>query len=491
MCTCSAAGPTRRCRLTARASTWRSSPTSCRISCRSATRSSCANTWPPDCRSSPRPYRRSITTPTPARVSPPPRRWSRPWRPPSPTDSAERRVERSLSIADETWAGPRGRRGPHGRRPRVQPPARGGLMAAQPHFRAGMVGAGNICEYHVAAVQALPDVELVGICDLDRRARRGGRGGVGHAGLPVARGAGRGGRERDPCAHAAERARWPSPSRRSSAAATCWWRSPWPRARRTPAASASCAESKGLVATVDHSLLYDPQVLRALEQVRAGLDRKGRRRRHLPQLRVPALRGRPAAAPVPRRRLPVARPRRALPLHDPGAARDDRRRRGRAGGASAAIRNLAFDEWRALVRCERGLGQFQLSWNTKPMQSQMIDPRHVRRPAGRPVCHVPRPSLGHAAAEGGRARGQRLRRVAQAARGRAARSVEVPARGGAGVPGAARPRGRLLPAARRRGAAACHDRGRGRDRRVDREGGPRSGGRPRRRARPLRAAAHG
>ena len=34
--------------------------------------------------------------------------------------------------------------------------------------------------------------------------------------------------------------------------------------------------------------------------------------------------------------------------------------------------NLAFDEWRALVRCERGLGQFQLSWNAKPMQSQMI-----------------------------------------------------------------------------------------------------------------------
>ena len=34
--------------------------------------------------------------------------------------------------------------------------------------------------------------------------------------------------------------------------------------------------------------------------------------------------------------------------------------------------NLAFDEWRALVRCERGLAQFQLSWNTKPMQSQMV-----------------------------------------------------------------------------------------------------------------------
>jgi nucleoside-diphosphate-sugar epimerase len=34
--------------------------------------------------------------------------------------------------------------------------------------------------------------------------------------------------------------------------------------------------------------------------------------------------------------------------------------------------NLAFDEWRALVRSERGLGQFQLSWNAKPMHSQMV-----------------------------------------------------------------------------------------------------------------------
>src|SRR5262249_14700952 len=34
--------------------------------------------------------------------------------------------------------------------------------------------------------------------------------------------------------------------------------------------------------------------------------------------------------------------------------------------------NLAFDEWRAIVRCQRGLGQFQLTYNTKPMQSQLI-----------------------------------------------------------------------------------------------------------------------
>ena len=35
-------------------------------------------------------------------------------------------------------------------------------------FRAGMIGSGNICEFHVAAVKKLaPHVELVGICDLD------------------------------------------------------------------------------------------------------------------------------------------------------------------------------------------------------------------------------------------------------------------------------------------------------------------------------------
>jgi nucleoside-diphosphate-sugar epimerase len=34
--------------------------------------------------------------------------------------------------------------------------------------------------------------------------------------------------------------------------------------------------------------------------------------------------------------------------------------------------HLAFDEWRAQVRCRDGIGQFQLSWNVKPLQSQII-----------------------------------------------------------------------------------------------------------------------
>jgi predicted dehydrogenase/nucleoside-diphosphate-sugar epimerase len=34
--------------------------------------------------------------------------------------------------------------------------------------------------------------------------------------------------------------------------------------------------------------------------------------------------------------------------------------------------NLAFDEWRALVECERGTGQIYLSWNSSPIRSEVF-----------------------------------------------------------------------------------------------------------------------
>ena len=46
--------------------------------------------------------------------------------------------------------------------------------------RVGLVGAGYICEYHIAAIRRLPDVELVGVTDLDaaRAAKVGEKFGV-------------------------------------------------------------------------------------------------------------------------------------------------------------------------------------------------------------------------------------------------------------------------------------------------------------------------
>ena len=136
-------------------------------------------------------------------------------------------------------------------------------------------------------------------------------------------------------------------------------------------AIAELAVQKGLVATVNHSLLYDPQVKRALDQVRAGA---------LGQIvSVDILRGSEyppyEGGPLPPWYRDAGYPFRDIGVHCLyliqqllGPIEDVDADWRSLGGDP----NLAFDEWRALVRCKRGLGQFQLTYNTKPMQSQLI-----------------------------------------------------------------------------------------------------------------------
>ena len=42
------------------------------------------------------------------------------------------------------------------------------MARSQIRFRAGLVGAGHISEFHVAALERIPYVEIVGVHDLDR-----------------------------------------------------------------------------------------------------------------------------------------------------------------------------------------------------------------------------------------------------------------------------------------------------------------------------------
>jgi predicted dehydrogenase/nucleoside-diphosphate-sugar epimerase len=238
-------------------------------------------------------------------------------------------------------------------------------------FRAGMVGAGNICEFHVAAVKKLaPDVELVGICDLDaERARANAEkwGTTAYADLDalVAAGANVIHVLTPPAAHAAVA--------RAALEKGCHVLIEKPIAEDVAAARAigELARQRGLVATVNHSLLYDPQVLRALEQVRAGA---------LGQIvSVDILRGSEyppyEGGPLPPWYRSAGYPFRDIGVHclyliqELLGPIEDVDANWRSLGGDP---NLAFDEWRALVRCQRGLGQFQLSWNTKPMQSQLI-----------------------------------------------------------------------------------------------------------------------
>jgi 2-alkyl-3-oxoalkanoate reductase len=238
-------------------------------------------------------------------------------------------------------------------------------------FRVGMVGAGNICEFHVAAVKKLaPDVELVGITDLDAaraQANADKWGTTAHKDLDalVAAGANVIHVLTPPAAHgkiaiaALERGCHVLIEKPITEDAD--------EARRI----GELAAKKGLVATVNHSLLYDPQVKRALDAVAAGA---------LGQVvSVDILRGSEyppyEGGPLPPWYRDAGYPFRDIGVHCMyliqtllGPIEDVQAEWSSLGGDP----NLAFDEWRAMVRCRRGLGQFQITYNTRPMQSQLI-----------------------------------------------------------------------------------------------------------------------
>jgi predicted dehydrogenase/nucleoside-diphosphate-sugar epimerase len=242
-------------------------------------------------------------------------------------------------------------------------------------FRAGMIGAGNIAEFHVAAVKAYAaahpgEVELVGVADLDRAKATAAAEKWGTTAYPdldalVAAGANVIHILTPPSSHAK--------LARAALEKGCHVLIEKPVAEDAADARAvgELARAKGLTATVNHSLLYDPQVRRALDQVRAGA---------LGQIvSVDILRGSEyppfEGGPLPPHYRDAGYPFRDIGVHCLyliqellGPIEDVDASWSSLGGDP----NLAYDEWRAMVRCKRGLGQFQLSWNTKPMQSQII-----------------------------------------------------------------------------------------------------------------------
>jgi len=233
-----------------------------------------------------------------------------------------------------------------------------------------MVGAGAICELHVAAVKALRDVELVGICDLDHARAEQRAGDWGTRAFEdldelVAAGANVIHVLTPPGAHAKVAL--------AALAKNCHVliEKPITEDEADALEIARVAREKGLVASVDHSLLYDPQVTRALDAVRAGSIGQ--------VVSVDILRGSEyppyAGGPLPPWYRDAGYPFRDLGVHCLyliqallGTIEDVDATYQSLGGDP----NLAFDEWRAIVRCQHGLGQFQLTYNTRPMQSQLI-----------------------------------------------------------------------------------------------------------------------
>jgi predicted dehydrogenase/nucleoside-diphosphate-sugar epimerase len=240
----------------------------------------------------------------------------------------------------------------------------------KPRHRVGLVGAGYIAEYHVAALRRLPGVELIGVTDLaaaraDALAERfGTRSFASPAAL------------REAGADVIHVLTPPDSHADVAVAALelgCHVLIEKPFAtsvddcRRVQAVVART----GLVASVNHSLLYDPQIVRAVDLVAAGKLGKVVSVDILRGSMYPPYRG----GPLPPQYRTAAYPFRDLGVH---ALYLFQAFLGPIENVSAIWEskggdpNLAYDEWRALVRCRGGLGQFQLSWNVKPMQSQII-----------------------------------------------------------------------------------------------------------------------
>jgi predicted dehydrogenase/nucleoside-diphosphate-sugar epimerase len=237
-------------------------------------------------------------------------------------------------------------------------------------LRPGIVGAGNISEFHIAAVRDVPEVELVGLTDLDpaRAEATGARLGVTvHRSLEelVAAGANVIHVLTPPHAHA--------PVALEAIGLGCHVLVEKPLAedgadaRRIGAAAAA----RGVVATVNHSLLYDPQVLRALRMARSGA--LGR------IVGVDILRGSEyppfEGGPLPPHYRTAGYPFRDLGVHCLYLIQEFLGPIASVGASWRSLGgdpNLAFDEWRAIAECRDGMGAFQLSWNAKPMQSQLI-----------------------------------------------------------------------------------------------------------------------
>jgi 2-alkyl-3-oxoalkanoate reductase len=236
--------------------------------------------------------------------------------------------------------------------------------------RAGIVGAGMISEHHIAALEGLVDVELVGIYDTDpsraeARAALSSTTAYGSLDALVEAGV--------DVIHVLT-----PPSTHAQVALAALDRGCHVLVEKPLAESPDDARqigeraaAKGLVASVGHSLLYDPQVLAALEQVRIGalgevvgvdISRNSD---------YPPYEG----GPLPPHMRQAAYPWRDLGIHCLYLAQE-------LLGPIVDVdvhwlslggdRNLVFDEWRGVVRCERGFCQLRLSWNAKPPESQVV-----------------------------------------------------------------------------------------------------------------------
>jgi predicted dehydrogenase/nucleoside-diphosphate-sugar epimerase len=244
-------------------------------------------------------------------------------------------------------------------------------MPPDNHLRVGLVGAGYISEFHVRALQRVPNARIVGIADVvsSRATTLATRFSIPKV-FPTMEAMMNEGVD---VVHILT----PPHTHASLAIAalknSCHVLVEKPlaiNAEEVDRISAAAAAAHKSVC-VNHSMLYDRSVSKALKLVRSGAIGVPLTFDYFRSSEYPPYRGGP---------LPIHYQDGGYPFLDQGvhalylaeaflgAIEDVKAFYGTHGGDS----NLLYDEWRAAAQCQRGTANIQISWNVRPLQNWFV-----------------------------------------------------------------------------------------------------------------------
>ncbi|MGA2115963.1 MAG: NAD-dependent epimerase/dehydratase family protein [Bryobacteraceae bacterium] len=259
----------------------------------------------------------------------------------------------------------------------VQPsrlePSRAQTRAARPNrrIRAAIVGAGYVANHHLRALRGLPFVDIVGIADQD--AARAAQAAVNFSKVVAY------GNLADMLASKPDVVHVLTPPASHCALTVealemgchVFVEKPMAETAEECDRMIAAARANGRILSVNHSARFDPVVLRAAEWVKRGLVGDVVAVHFLRSSDYPPYAGGPLPAPYRQGSYPF----RDLGVHGfylmelfLGPLEEMRVTYGESGRDPL----LTFDEWRAEVRGSTGSGYMFLSWNSRPIQNELL-----------------------------------------------------------------------------------------------------------------------
>jgi predicted dehydrogenase/nucleoside-diphosphate-sugar epimerase len=237
-------------------------------------------------------------------------------------------------------------------------------------IRCGLVGAGSVSSEHAGALRDLPFVELAGVTDLDAgRARTVGE----RFGIPVFASLAEMKAAAPDVIHVLTPPESHCEVTLEALEMNChvFVEKPMAESAAECDAMMEAARRAGRIVSVNHSARFDKTVLEAAELVRKGVLGKLVAVHFIRSSEYPPYAGGPLLAPYRQGSYPF----RDLGVHGLylielflGPVKDLRVRAFETGQDPF----LTFDEWRAELDCRDGTGYMFLSWNSRPVQNELL-----------------------------------------------------------------------------------------------------------------------